>query len=376
MHLDTKLLATAFADASQFCGHEAVIQAILHYRLNESAAPGTRIVREYALSGGKADVVVLGPSAGKAGGSTLVPRIAIEVKGGANAHRNALKVNIRSTGFCDDMAKLRPEAAKGVECWFVCLDMPELGRAVGPLLAELIAEQCVAHGLNFAYHCQGEAFWLIAGPGRPLARMPLVPVSGAARPGGIDFLLDSKAEHLLPLAKALLGAPGDEANLASTLYNTLRANGFGVEQLSLETYFSFAAEQDSRMQLRPDMTVFDSSFDGRFNLYAGGNRQRSNDAHKLAHLEAIIEIKGSAAMCRKPHKGVLADYLKDVDKLADWRGKIAAHSGMRPRALFIGVDARTESLPEAARDEVIERCKRAGVSFLLVNRNNAQVWRA
>lgn len=376
MLLNPHHLSTAFADAAQFCGHEAVIQAILHYRLSKSAVPGTRVEREYPLSGGKADVVVLGPGTGKTGGSALVPRIAIEVKGGANAHRNALKLCIRKTGFCDDMAKLRPEAAKGVECWFVCLDMPELGRAVGPLFAELIAEQCVAHGLNFAYHCQGEAFWLCAGPGRRLARMPLVPVTRTARPGGIDFLLDSKSEHLLPLAKALLATPGEEANIASTLYNTLRDKGFGVEQLSLETYFSFAAEQGSRMQSRPDMTVFDSSFDGRFNLYAGGNRQRSNDAHKLAHLEAIIEIKGSAAMSRKPHEGVLADYLKDVDKLAGWRGKIAAHSGMRPRALFIGVDARTESLPEAARDAVIARAGRAGVSFLLVNRNNAQVWRA
>lgn len=376
MLLDPLHLASAFADASQFCGHEAVVQAIFHYRLSQSAAPGTRVVREFALSGGKTDVVVLGPHGRSADKAMLVPRIAIEVKGGAYGDRNALRDRINAAGYCDDMAKLKSEATKGVECWFVCLDMPELGRAVGPVKAGLIAERCAAHGLHFAYHCQGEAFWFIAGPGKPLARMSLAPVERPARAGGIDFLLDIKGEHVRPLAKALLGAHGDEANLTATLYNTLRVIGFGVEQLSLETYFSFAAEPGKRMQRRPDLTVFDAGFDGRFNLYAGGNRLRSNDAHKLAHLEAIIEIKGGAAIDRKSHKGVLADYLKDIDKLADWRARIAAVSGMRPRALFIGVDGRAEGLPEPARLELTMRCKRAGLSYLLVNRKNALVWRA
>lgn len=58
---------------------------------------------------------------------------------------------------------------------------------------------------------------------------------------------------------------GHEANNAALLYDCLRTSGFGVAQLSLETYFSFAA-QGNRMQDRPDLVVFDGDFDGRFNL--------------------------------------------------------------------------------------------------------------
>jgi hypothetical protein len=59
-------------------------------------------------------------------------------------------------------------------------------------------------------------------------------------------------------------------NVTVLLHDCLRNVGFGTAQLSLETYFSFAAQDGSRMQDRPDLVVFDADFDGRFNLYKGG----------------------------------------------------------------------------------------------------------
>ncbi|MCM8611173.1 hypothetical protein [Accumulibacter sp.] len=373
MHLDLGLIAKSFADASQFCGHEEVIHAIVHHRLSQSGIPATQLMREFPLEAGKTDLVVLGPHGHSADKTALVPRVAIEVKGGAYGDRNALRDRIDARGHCDDMAKLQPAAARGVECWFMCVDMPELGRAVGSMKARLIAERCIAHGLNFAYHCQGEPSWLAAGPATPLAHFPLPPVPPTSRRAGIDFLLNAGETRLRPLAKALLAAGGHEANLATVLYGFLREAGFGVHQLSLETYFSFAAEAGNRMQRRPDLAVFDAGFDGRFNLYRGGDRHRSNDGHKLAHLEAIVEVKGGAAIDRKSSNAVLADYRKDIDKLAAWRDRISAIGGVRPLALFLGVDGRPGGLPESAHAELNERCQRGGVSLLLISGRSIRV---
>jgi hypothetical protein len=286
MHITNNLLAAVFADSSLFCGKEDVIHAIIHHQLVKSGIPPQRIAREQALSGNRVDVALYGQEVnGDFATTQRKPLAAIEVKGGAYGYRNALKGEIDASGYCKDMAKLKVEATKGVECWFLCVDMPELGRAVSPLKVELVSERCAAHGVSFAYYCQGESCFYVSRPREKLAQVPVGKVAAARNNGGVEFLLDRSAPKLSALARQCLAVNGHEANHTALLYDCLRNAGFGVAQLSLETYFSFAAQEGSRMQERPDLVAFDPDFDGRFNLYKGGDMRQSNDVHKLAHID-------------------------------------------------------------------------------------------
>lgn len=369
MHITDQLLSQVFSDASLFCGREDVIHAILHYQLTRSGVSSWRIAREQNLPvAGKVDVVLYGDDAtGDFAATTAKPLAAIEVKGGAYGNRNALNDEIDASGFCADMTKLQADARQGIECWFVCVDMPELGRAVSALKAQLVSERCTAHGLCFAYFCQGESYYLVSRPGRPLARVE-VPAA-AADAGGrcLDYLFTRDDPRFGALVRGLRSVSGNEANITSMLYNSLRDGGYRVQQLSLETFFSFAAKPGSRMQDRPDMVIFDAGFDGRFNLYRGGNTRNSNDGHKLAHIDTIVEVKGGAAIDRKSDAGVLRDYFADIDKLSGWRQKAGiARPGTCPQTLFVGVDGRRAGLSQAARDDLIEKYALAGVGLIHV----------
>lgn len=373
MHITDELLSQVFSDASMFCGREDVIHAIVHHRLVRSGISPLRISREQNLtSAGRVDVVLYGDSlvdrlTDPAGAK---PIAAIEVKGGAYGNRNALQDELDSTGFCKDMTKLQVDASRGVECWFVCIDMPELGRAVSALKAQLVSERCTAHGLCFAYYCQGESFCYISRPERALARADVPVASAGLTTGSSEYLFTADDPRFRALARSMLMVSGNEANISSLLYNSLRDCGYGVQQLSLETYFSFAAKPGTRMQDRPDMVIFDASFDGRFNLYKGGNTRLSNDRHKLAHIETIVEVKGGSAIGRKSDAGVMRDYLRDIEKLGRWREKAdIARPGTHPRTLFVSVDGRRAGLSQAAREELVSRCEQVDVDLIHIGHN-------
>lgn len=159
------LLASVFAESSAFCGNEDVLHAVIYHQLRKAGQPHTRIAREQALANNRVDIVLYGNDvAGNFSATQMKPVAAIEVKGGAYGTRNALRDEIDASGYCADMDKLKPEAARGVESWFICVDMPELGRAISPAKVELVSEQCALHGLSFAYYCQGENQFFVAHP--------------------------------------------------------------------------------------------------------------------------------------------------------------------------------------------------------------------
>ena len=277
-------------------------------------------------------------------------------------------MEIDASGYCKDMAKLKADAARGIECWFLCVDMQELGRAVSPFKVELVSEQCTAHGLSFAYYCQGELNFHVSRPNQKLASLPVAKAVATSSSRGVDFLLDRNGPKLAVLARQCLAVSGHEANHAVRLYDVLRNAGFGVEQLSLETYFSFAAPEGSRMQDRPDLVVFDAAFDGRFNLYNGGDMRRSNDAHKLAHIETIFEVKGGAAMDKKSDKAVMQAYLDDIHKLGRWRvGAATARKGTRVKTVFLGVDGRAQGLSADAVATLASESQKTGNGLIYVN---------
>lgn len=377
MSITNNLLAAAFADSSLFCGKEDVVHAIIYHQLVESGIPPQRIAREQALSGNRVDVVLYGQEVnGDFATTQRKPLVAIEVKGGAYGYRNALKGEIDRTGYCKDMAKLKVEATKGVECWFLCVDMPELGRALSRLKVELVSERCAAHGLSFAYHCQGESCFYVSRPRQKLAQVPVCKVAAARNTGGAEFLLDRSAPRLSALARQCLAVNGHEANHTALLYDCLRNAGFGVAQLSLETYFSFAAQEGSRMQERPDLVAFNADFDGRFNLYKGGDMRQSNDTHKLAHIDTLFEVKGGAAMNKKSDKGVMQAYVDDIQKLWRWRdGAVAARKGTRVKTVFLGVDGRARGLPAESIAALVGESRKGGGGLIYISRERMEVVR-
>ena len=377
MNITNDLLAGVFSDTSLFCGKEDVIHAIIHHQLMKSGIPLQRIAREQALSGNRVDVVLFGNGVNGDFSTTLCKALAaIEVKGGAYGNRNALKDEIDATGYCKDMEKLKVEAAKGIECWFLCVDMPELGRAVSPPKVGLVAEQCAAHGLSFAYYCQGEGSFHVSRPRQKLTSVPVGVISPASNAGGTGFLLDRKSPKLAMLTRQCLSVNGNEANITALLYDCLRSTGFGVAQLSLETYFSFAAQNGSRMQERPDLVVFNADFDGRFNLYKAGDIRQSNDVHKLAHIDTIFEVKGGAAMNKKSDKVIMQAYLDDIRKLERWRdGAATARKGTRVKTVFLGVDGRARGLPADSIATLVGESRKSGSGLIYVGRERLEaVW--
>lgn len=377
MHITNDLLAAVFADSSCFCGKEDVIHAIIHHQLMKSGISPQRIAREQTTSGNRVDIVIFGEGVNGDFATTQHTALAaIEVKGGAYGYRNALANEINASGYCNDMAKLKVDAQSGIECWFLCVDMSELGRAVSPLKIELVSEQCAAHNLSFAYYCQGEQRFYVSRPHKKLAQVSLSNVASTSNKFGVDFLFDPNAPQLAVLARQCRAINGHEANYTAFLYDCLRNAGFGVAQLSLETYFSFAARDGGRMQDRPDLVVFDSGFDGRFNLYKGGDTRQSNDAHKLAHIDTIFEVKGGTAMAKKSDKAVLQAYFADISKLGLWRQRaMAARMGTKVKTVFLGVDGRARGLSAESIAKLVTESQKFGTSLIYIGRERLEAVR-
>ena len=374
MHITNELLASVFANSAAFCGKEDVLHAVIYHRLKQAGFSHTQIAREQPLGKNRVDIVLYGDDvSGDFSAAQKKPLVAIEVKGGAYGNRNALKDEIDVRGYCKDMAKLKPELDRGVECWFICVDMVELGRAVSPARVELMSEQCAAHGLAFAYFCQGEKNFHVSRPKQKLTVVPVAKGAAECSKSGVDFLLQQNDRRLAALAHDCLMVNGNEANVTSLLYDCLRQSGFGVAQLSLETYFSFAKQPGSRMQERPDLVVFGSEFDGRFNLYKSGDTKQSNDSHKLAHIQTIFEVKGGASMGKKGDAAVMKDYLADIHKLNRWsEGAAKTRNGTRVQTVFLGVDGRKSGLSAAAVETLVGESKKQGNGLIYISRNRVE----
>lgn len=130
------------------------------------------------------------------------------------------------------------------------------------------------------------------------------------------------------------------------------------------------------MQERPDLVVFDAGFDGRFNLYRDGDIRRSNDAHKLAHIDTIVEVKGGAAMDKKSDKGVMQAYLDDIRKLGRWRDRAAAaRKGTQVKTIFLGVDARMRSLSAESVAVLVAESRKLGGGLIYFGRDRLEAFR-
>lgn len=353
--ISKKILASIFGDINKFCGKEDVIHAIIYHHLLESGLSSNQVAREQPVSKNPIDMVVFNRQIqGQFNKTDILPKIAIEVKGGAYGTRNALKDTIKPDGYCEDMEKLEKEINKGIEAWFICVDMPELGRSINDLLIKEIHSQCKKRNISFAYFCQGEEYFFHA-PHNTIHSNEMINKNNDS---GCDLparsILSQDNIYFNEMCEQLLRINGHEANTTAALYRLFRKSGISIPQLSLETYFSFAKKPGSRMQLRPDMVLFDKEFDGMFSLYKKGNRNLSNDSHKMAYINTIIEVKGSASMNSKGDKERLKIYLEDIDKLKKWQ-TMAHNNGCNSlKGYFICLDGHKKPLPMSAIQKMFD----------------------
>lgn len=323
-------LASFFAESNFFCGTEKSLHALYCHHLLENGVSPRLISREFPIGRLRIDLV-LHDDASVQGR----PRIAIEFKGGAYGNRNALADTIDLDGNCPDLDKLRPLVQRGTECWFICVDMRELGVALNGAAREAVSRQAAARGVRFAYYCQGDKHFLV-NRGNGLIAVPL-PVQPKCDTNGAAF--SSGGSWLTRFSNLAKGLNASEDTYAALLYHTLRGAQFGAGQVSLETYFGCASVDGSRMQLRPDVTVFQPEVEGRFNLYKNGDKRMSNDSHKLANLLSVIEIKGSNATARLSVTAFSEQLAADLSKLALWKRTFSTaspegHAARASYALF------------------------------------------
>lgn len=360
-HIIEQQLSGFFAEADAVCGSEATLHALFSYHLIMCGIDHRTVYREYRLGKSPVDIVML-DKAPEHGGKA---RLAIEFKGGAYNTRNALFDTVDAMGRCHDLVKLQPFVDAGMICWFICVDMAELGVALNKVAQLRVAEQCRKRGICFAYFCQGESQYLLETGNGPVLQHCAIPTE---RQTATRFLtVDSNAPWVKRLKALCAKMDCSEDTYIAWLYRALRESGYGVEQLSLETYFN-CANGGSRMQIRPDMSVFDPEVCGRFNLYRHGDRRQPNDAHKLAHLQAIVEVKGSAATAKMSAARFAALVEADINKLARWRELLsAAHPRSRARDatyIMLVIDRAKHGRKEVYASHFRNKARDSGVELI------------
>lgn len=347
------ILSNFFADANPVCGYENTFHAIFCHQLWLSGHPIKSYAREYKLdpqNNERTDVVIFADQSATGWAEPVKPRLAIEFKGGAHRKNNALRAlrkEIDADGHCKDLEKLLPHRKLGIECWFICIDMIELGIALSVGARQRMAARCMQYGINFAYHAQGEPTFLLCQNGK----MEQCAISSQSVPHVAQLPL--WRECLTRLHGLVINHSASEDTYASLLYSALRQTGFGAHQISLETNFN-CAEGDSGMQKRPDMCVFGETVNGRFNLDRRGDRNRSNDGIKIGNLQALIEIKGSNATEKLSDAKFAKLIAADLHKLTVWRtcfreSGYLSGSGIKlpPEFVMIGIDNRINPMSDA-----------------------------
>lgn len=364
------IFANFFNDMSGVCGYENTFHANFCHQLLVRGLPKTSFAREYRLNELRDEWtdIVLFAELSTAGWTVCnKPRVAIEFKGGAYGECNALHKTIDADGNCTDLDKLLRYRKEGLECWFVCVDVAELGISLSERARQRVAANCAKRGINFAYHAQDEAAFLLCIDGKTekcLLPTKAIP-SGRQSPTWQDCL-----SHLPDL---MLNHSASEDTYTSLLYHALHRAGFTANQLSLETYFC-CAKHGTRMHKRPDMCIFDPKIAGRFNLYRNGKRERSNDGAKLGNLHALIEVKGSSATEKLTDVGFAKQIEKDINKLVGWRERFQGTGYMStisnrlpPEFVMLAVDNRIKTLHETALVQLRQLAQAQDIHFHYVS---------
>ena len=366
------VMARFFFEAKNISGAEKTFHALFYHHLLEASFPHTRIAREYRIARKSIDFVIFdrdqtGDFADPNGRATQ----AFEFKGGAYGDRNALRdqVNPRR-GRIEDIDKLAAIELAELNKWFICIDLRDPGIALGGDDVTTIARMASDQGVHFVYFDQTADHFIAAPASGKLRSYPLEPIASGRCNGSASISLGKDELLLDDLLEYAGSIRGSEDNNVALIYHHLRQSGFTAEQLSLETYFGFANRKSSRMQWRPDISVFDPAVRGLFNLYRQGDRRRSNDIHKLVNLRALIEVKGSTATHKYSDARLHRTYQDDLDKFVRWKTLVTEakqehdiRGVEEPSYVFFGFDKRSKPLSVESRSELESFCHRHQIEF-------------
>lgn len=376
-------LCHAFADLEGICGSEASFQANVAFHLRNNGYTVEREFPEKLLSDSpsknRIDLVIFGEA------GTRKPAMIIEMKGGAYGNRQALTDCIDMNGNCKDFAKLEKFSRNAdLECCFIAIDLPALGRKFqSKAMIENVFRQGAEHNVHPVVFAMGDDAYRM--PGRkggdfrwvrlPEAADDLADVRKTGSEGDHRWLLDGTSSGHAHLGELVRCSVGHEANVVSCIYDSLRFSGLGAKQVSLETYFSFAAFGGKRMQNRPDICTYRDDFDGQFNLYRLGNTSNSNDSHKLASITSMIEVKSRLPGENTSNKKFVSDIEKDIEKLAVWRSAVSAEGfGEDVDYICFVADTGQKQLAEAELQGLAKSAKTANLSLVTVTADQSAVW--
>lgn len=365
-------MARFFSEAKSISGAEKTFHALFYHHLLEAGFPQTRIAREYRVGRKGIDFVIFDrDQTGDFANPDGKPTQAFEFKGGAYGDRNALRDQVNpNKGRIDDLDKLATLELSGINKWFLCIDLRDPGVALCHDKVEVVAKMASQKDVHFVYFDQSADYFLAAPPGGTLHRYSLAPSSNGWANAGRAGALIHNGSLLDKLRNRVSTIRGSEDNNVALIYHYLRKEGFTEQQLSLETYFGFANRKSSKMHWRPDIAVFDPAVRGLFNLYRKGDRNRSNDPHKLVNLRALIEVKGSSAIHKYTDARLHRTYQDDLDKFVKWKSLVTEakdehdiRGGEEPDYIFFSFDKRKKPLSDESQSELESFCQDHGIRF-------------
>jgi len=302
-----KVLAGFFSEANTVCGSEGLYQSIFYHHARGEFRQN-QIRREESSEGGKIDFIL----------EDTDRTIAVELKAGANGHRNSLanmkEVESKGKGLQHDLAKLRSlerRQSKRVESWLVCLDLAALGVAFSKSDLEKYSRLSNVQETRFAYLSQQNDEYQTWIAGQRKVRKLNAPHHAKQ----IDRqLLESKALWSDFFAEVALDRGGPECSHVGLFYHVLRRTGLHHKQAASEVFFN-CTRYGTRQYYIPDFAIFDERFSGHFQLYGNNLRTIENDQYKLPALLSVLEFKGGAAFRAKSISKRKEEIVSDVEKL-------------------------------------------------------------
>lgn len=193
----------------------------------------------------------------------------------------------------------------------------------------------------------------------------------------MNFEKSSLVEKIFPAYFSdVADVQSSEATYASLLYYHLMSNGYSHKQICTEMY-SANLVPDGR---RPDLVVFNSGIDGRFNYYRDCDKKQDNTPTKIEHIGCVVEIKGGAQQTgsgltkydrddplglnllddpEKRKKAQNCALAIDIEKLGMW----AQQFGRRATYVFLAIDIKNPKgfWPTSVRKAFGQYCEQYGV---------------
>lgn len=341
-----EVINKSIEEARMVSGSEGLYQCIIYSHAMEHPDID-HVEREYKIK----------LSDGKSGNVDFVldvgdEKYAIELKAGANSHRNSLdkakeidkKYGAKRTGgILKDLDKLSSfmqldenGAHKSIQ---VCLEVAYMPRGFDE--DDILSYSKLANdkSISFVYGTEGysgKATWIVEG------EKHIMPFDGADTnlDRGLKNFDIGEYDWKSYFEEINHTEPKHEAFAQGNFYHQLRAMGLSEKQCASEVYFHFAKIPNKKpaSYWKPDIAVFDESFYGRFNL-GNSNQKRNNDFEKLNSLLAIIEIKGSEDFRRRNTEEKIGLIDADLDKLYQ-KLRPAINSKSRSEGIVREVDVK------------------------------------